>query len=76
MEKLTNSAGSFAIIDHGRSLSTGSPAELKSEVGPDSIKLALENDNWHEQGAAELAREGDTHPGINGVITSSSPRKG
>jgi ABC-2 type transport system ATP-binding protein len=43
MEEADKLCRQLAIIDHGKIVSTGSPAELKSKVGADTIKLSLEN---------------------------------
>jgi ABC-2 type transport system ATP-binding protein len=43
MEEADKLCRQLAIIDRGKIVSTGSPAELKSEVGADTIKLSLEN---------------------------------
>jgi ABC-2 type transport system ATP-binding protein len=43
MEEADKLCRQLAIIDQGKIVSTGSPAELKSEVGADTIKLSLED---------------------------------
>ncbi len=43
MEEADKLCRQLAIIDHGKIVTSGSPAELKSKVGADSIKLSLED---------------------------------
>ncbi len=43
MEEADKLCREVAIMDHGKIVTSGSPSELKSKVGADSIKLSLEN---------------------------------
>jgi ABC-2 type transport system ATP-binding protein len=43
MEEADRLCKQLYIIDHGKKVASGSPAELKSEVGADSIKLSLQD---------------------------------
>ncbi len=43
MEEADKLCRDLAIVDHGKIVASGSPSELKSKVGADSIKLSLEN---------------------------------
>jgi len=43
MEEADKLCKDLAIMDHGKIVASGSPSELKSKVGADSIKLSLEN---------------------------------
>ncbi len=43
MEEADRLCRQLSIIDHGKIVVSGSPAELKRQVGADSIKLSLEN---------------------------------
>ncbi len=44
MEEADRLCRQLSIIDHGKIVVSGSPAELKREVGTDTLKLSLEND--------------------------------
>ncbi len=44
MEEADRLCRQLSIIDHGKIVVNGSPAELKREVGTDTIMLSLEND--------------------------------
>jgi ABC-2 type transport system ATP-binding protein len=46
----------LSIIDHGKIVAQGSPAELKNEVGADSIKISLENCKRDQSRAKELLK--------------------
>jgi ABC-2 type transport system ATP-binding protein len=43
MEEADKLCRQLEIVDHGKIVASGSPAELKSQVGADSIKLSLED---------------------------------
>ena len=43
MEEADRLCRQLSIIDHGKIIVNGSPAELKRQVGADSIKLSIEN---------------------------------
>ena len=43
MEEADKLCNDLYIIDHGQIVASGSPPELKSQVGADSIKLSVEN---------------------------------
>jgi len=66
MEEADKLCRQLAIIDT-EVRESGSPAELKSEVGADSIKLALENDTGMSKEQLN-SRAKEILTGINGVI--------
>jgi ABC-2 type transport system ATP-binding protein len=68
MEEADKLCRQLAIIDHGKIVSTGSPAQLKSEVGADSIKLALENGTDNKDRKQLDARVKEILTNINGVM--------
>ncbi len=75
MEEADKLCRQLAIIDHGKIVSTGSPAQLKSEVGADSIKLALEN--GAEDNKEQLnARAKEILASINGVMSVIASEEG
>jgi ABC-2 type transport system ATP-binding protein len=66
MEEADKLCRQLAIIDHGKIVSAGSPAQLKSEVAADSIKLVLENDTESKEQLNARAKE--MLAKINGVM--------
>jgi ABC-2 type transport system ATP-binding protein len=69
MEEADKLCKQLEIIDHGKIVASGSPAELKSLVGADSIKLSLQNGASGEpnQKAKQLL---STMVGISSVVES------
>jgi len=57
----------LSIIDVGKIVANGSPAELKREIGADSIRIALENCQRDNIKAKELIK---TLTGVNEIIDS------
>jgi ABC-2 type transport system ATP-binding protein len=57
----------LSIIDFGKIVASGSPMELKREVGADSIRLALENCDKDRDRATELLKSLD---GVADVLSS------
>ncbi len=57
----------LSIIDHGKIIVSGSPKELKSQVGADSIKLSLTNCDKDRQSAKKILEEVE---GVTKVIDS------
>jgi ABC-2 type transport system ATP-binding protein len=57
----------LAIIDFGKIVSSGSPIELKREIGADSIKLAIENCERDKPKAKEILK---TLTGVANVVDS------
>ncbi len=57
----------LSIIDFGKIVASGSPIELKREVGADSIRLALENCDKDKERAIELLKSLD---GVTEVLSS------
>ncbi len=70
MEEADRLCRQLYIIDHGSIMANGTPAELKRQVGADSIKLSLENGG----STAELNQRAKTLltaiPGIESVLES------
>ena len=57
-------AGQIVIVDHGRTLATGSPAELKQRVGGKVIEVHARGEQLPAVAAA-LARLGDGEPDVD-----------
>ena len=57
----------LAIIDFGKIVTSGSPLELKREIGADSIKLAIENCERDKPKAKELLQ---SLTGVTSVVDS------
>ncbi len=55
----------LAIIDFGKIVTSGSPAELKREIGADSIKLSIDNCERDKPRARELL---ETLSGVTSVV--------
>lgn len=64
MEEADKLCDRLSIMDHGKMVASGTPAELKHEVGADSIKLTLENGSVDD---ANLIRVKDALGSIQGV---------
>jgi ABC-2 type transport system ATP-binding protein len=58
-------AGGIVIIDHGRTIATGSPAELKRRVGGDVIEVHARDRGELPRIAAALGRADDAHVQID-----------
>jgi ABC-2 type transport system ATP-binding protein len=67
MEEADKLCKQLAIIDFGKIVASGSPAELKRQVGADSIKLSLENCERDKQRAKEILK---TLDGVTRVVDS------
>jgi len=67
MEEADRLCGRLAIIDHGRIVASGSPADLKREVASDRVTLRLEADGLDglAQAQAELERRFD---GVDSIV--------
>jgi ABC-2 type transport system ATP-binding protein len=63
MEEADKLCKQLAIIDFGKIVASGSPAELKRRVGADSIKLSLENCERDKPHAKDLLKT------LDGVIS-------
>ena len=57
----------LSIIDVGKIVASGSPADLKREIGADSIKISLENCSKDQPKAKELIK---TLTGVNEILVS------
>ena len=57
----------LSIIDVGKIVASGSPADLKREIGADSIKISLENCSKDQLKAKELIK---TLIGVNEILDS------
>ncbi len=55
LEEADRLADRVAIIDHGRIVATGSPAELKRGLGEEVVELAFETSQDAERAASVLA---------------------
>ena len=62
MEEADRLCKTLAIIDNGKIVATGSPIELKQQLGVDSIKLSLKNCNRDKKEAVALLKS------LTGVI--------
>jgi ABC-2 type transport system ATP-binding protein len=56
LEEADRLAGRLAIMDHGRIVAEGSPAELKAAIGTDVITVRVEGDARELERAAGIAR--------------------
>ena len=52
-------ADRVGIIDHGRIVAEGTPAELKAEIGRPTVEVVPAEPDEHERAAAILARFGE-----------------
>jgi ABC-2 type transport system ATP-binding protein len=59
MEEADQLAGRIAIIDGGRIVADGTPAQLKSKVGEPTLRVALTGEDDRQAAASTLARFGE-----------------
>jgi ABC-2 type transport system ATP-binding protein len=67
LEEADALAGRVGIIDHGRIVAEGSPAQLKAQVGRPTVEVVPADSNERERAAAILARFGDPCGSQDGV---------
>jgi ABC-2 type transport system ATP-binding protein len=67
LEEADALAGRVGIIDHGRIVAEGSPAQLKAQVGRPTVEVVPADTNERERAAAILARFGDPCGSQDGV---------
>jgi daunorubicin resistance ABC transporter ATP-binding subunit len=65
MEEADRLCNALSIIDHGQIVTSGSPSQLKQEIGADAITLSVERGSSGNDGGSEKAKEVLT--GINGI---------
>lgn len=70
MEEADKLCRHLAIIDHGKIVTSGTPAELKSNVGADSIKLSLEDGVSDTELIVKAKEILKTVQGVNSVVDS------
>jgi len=70
MEEADKLCRRLSIIDKGKIVIEGSPAELKSQVGADTIKLTLENGTDKQQSYTKAKNVLTDIQGVKDVITS------
>ena len=70
MEEADRLCRQLSIIDHGKIVVSGSPAELKREVGTDSITLSLENGGSKDELNAKAKQILGGIQGVANVIDS------
>ncbi len=68
MEEADKLCRQMAIIDHGKIVTSGSPSELKQQVGADTIKLSLEDSLPKEQLNAKATQILTNIQGISKVM--------
>tara|TARA_B100000315_G_C14504613_1_gene553990 strand:- start:87 stop:1097 length:1011 start_codon:yes stop_codon:yes gene_type:complete len=70
MEEADRLCRKLSIIDNGKIVISGSPTELKRQVGADSIKLSYENDESKEETNAKAKKILNTIRGVSNIIDS------
>jgi ABC-2 type transport system ATP-binding protein len=70
MEEADRLCRQLSIIDHGKIVISGSPAELKRQVGADTITLSLEDGESKEELNARAKQILVAIPGVTNVIDS------
>lgn len=68
LEEADHLADRVGIIDDGRIVAEGTPAELKSEIGRPSVEIATRDPGRREEAAALLSRFGTPVPAARGVV--------
>jgi len=67
MEEADRLCRRLSIIDHGQIVASGSPSELKGEIGADSVTISFPEDSEKDGGVKERARNAVT--GLAGVAS-------
>jgi len=70
MEEADKLCRQLSIIDYGKIVASGTPAELKQQVGADSIKLALEDGQNIEEICTKAQEVLKSVPGVANIIGS------
>jgi ABC-2 type transport system ATP-binding protein len=73
LEEADQLAGRVGIIDGGRIVAEGTPAELKGQVGDPRLELALARAEDRERAAAALAGFGEELPSRDGHLSLRLP---
>jgi ABC-2 type transport system ATP-binding protein len=73
MEEADQLADRIAIIDWGRIVSEGTPAELKATVGDPTLAVTLASSDDRTSATAILSRQGELLPGDAGVVEVRLP---
>lgn len=68
MEEADQLAGRVAIIDGGRIVAEGTPAQLKAQVGDPTLRVAIHADQDRESADAVLTRFGKSVPDAEGYL--------
>ncbi len=68
LEEADQLAGRIAIIDGGRIVREGRPAELKAQVGSPTLRVEVEANGEQDKAAAVLAGFGEARPAADGVL--------
>jgi len=66
LEEADQLADLVAIIDDGRIVASGTPDQLKAEIGKDTLEISVSGDD--ERAKEILARFGDVMPDRNGTL--------
>jgi len=73
LEEADQLAARVGIIDGGRIVAEGSPAELKAQVGDPTLELALERPEEEVRAAEVLRRFGELQPSRDGHVVARLP---
>jgi ABC-2 type transport system ATP-binding protein len=74
LDEADNLASRVVIIDHGRAVATGTPAELKRRIGGNVVELHVRDARDLPDAAALLGRLGDSEPQIDAPTRRVSVR--
>jgi daunorubicin resistance ABC transporter ATP-binding subunit len=66
LEEADRLANTLSVIDHGRVIAGGSPAQLKAELGTTVLEVGLHDHNDAGRAATVLASLGSHAPNLNG----------
>jgi ABC-2 type transport system ATP-binding protein len=73
LEEADQLAGRIAIIDLGRLVAEGSPAELKASIGEPTLTVTLADPDQRDRAHAALRRMGATLPGSARTVAMRMP---
>jgi ABC-2 type transport system ATP-binding protein len=72
LEEADQLAGRIAIIDHGRIVREGRPADLKAELGAPTLQIVV-GAGQEERARAALAQHGEPRPDHDGAVCVGLP---
>lgn len=76
LEEADRLAGRIAVVDHGKVISQGTPAQLKADMGATVLDIGLHDPEAAEKVAAMLSRAGSAAPHVVGTTVELTVSEG